>query len=185
MAVEVAVALAAGFAAFNFALLAFGSDSIIELLSGTVVLLHLRRDGSGQDDMGQKTSHFSRLLLFMLIPVIAGGTVLSYYSGIKPESSIPGVVVALLAVIIMPYFWLEKRRIGSSTNCTPLKIDAVESATCFAMSIVLLVGLALQMLFNIYWIVYVATAVLLAFIAREALESRGNAAQKTGETLQP
>ncbi len=175
MAVEVAVALAAGFAASNFALLAFGSDSIIELLSSTVVLLHLRKDGSGLDDTGQKTSHFSRLLLFTLIPMIAGGTILSYYTGIKPESSLPGLIVALLAVIIMPYFWLEKRRIGNSTNCTPLKIDSVESATCFAMSIVLLAGLALQMLFNIYWIVYVATAVLLAFIAREALESRDTA----------
>ena len=48
------------------------------------------------------------------------------------------------------------------------------------MSVVLLVGLALQMLLNIYWIVYIATAILLAFIAKEALESDDEHGVSTG-----
>ena len=180
MTVEMTVALFAGFAAFNFALLAFGSDSIVELVSGMIVLLHLKKDGSGVDDVGLKTSHFSRLLLFLLIPIIGGGAVYSYLTGLKPETSLPGLVVAFVAVAVMPFFWLEKKRIGKATNCMPLKIDAVESAACFAMSVVLLVGLALQMLLNIYWIVYIATAILLAFIAKEALESDDEHGVSTG-----
>ncbi len=171
MAAEVTVALVAGIAATNFALLAFGSDSVIELASGLVVLMHLRRDGAGAEGTGESASRFSRLLLMFLIPVIGGGAVYSYIAGVRPETSLPGLVVAAVAVAIMPFFWLEKRKIGKSTNCVPLKVDAMESATCFIMSIVLLAGLALQYLFDAYWVVYLATAILLAFIGKEAVKA--------------
>jgi divalent metal cation (Fe/Co/Zn/Cd) transporter len=49
--------------------------------------------------------------------------------------------VAVGAVVIMPYLWLEKRKIGRETRCVPLSIDAVESATCSFMSLALLSGL--------------------------------------------
>ena len=171
MTVEVTVTMMAGFAAANFALLAFGSDSMIELISGVVVLLHLRKDDSGLNDAGERTSRLSRLLLFILIPVIALGASYSYFTGLKPETSVPGLVVAVIAVAVMPFFWLEKKKIGKDTNCLPLKIDALESATCLAMSVVLLAGLALQFLLHSYWAVYIALGFMLAFIAKEAVES--------------
>ncbi len=181
MAVEVAAGLLAGFAALNFALLAFGGDSVIELISGMVVLLHLRNNdtGSWRGELG--ASRIGRYLLLALLPAIGGGAVYSYMAGIRPEASLPGMVVAALAVVIMPFFWFEKRRLGRETNCAPLRIDAVESATCLSLSAVLLAGLLIQWLLHTYWVMYIALGLMLFLIGREALEGTGS--HKSGKLL--
>jgi divalent metal cation (Fe/Co/Zn/Cd) transporter len=67
--------------------------------------------------------------------------------------------------------WIQKRRIGRETNCAPLSIDAIESATCFLMALALLGSLLVNYLFKIWWIDYLATAVILAFVGKESLEA--------------
>jgi len=79
--------------------------------------------------------------------------------------------LAIGAVIVMPYLWFEKRSIGKETRNLPLSIDAVESITCLLMAITLLGGLLAEYLFGLWWVDYLATAVILAFVAREAVES--------------
>lgn len=111
------------------------------------------------------------LLLFALIPAIGLGTIYSYATGLRPEGSLLGLVLAAGAVVIMPYLWLEKRRIGRETRCTPLSIDAVESATCFFMSVALLSGLLGEYFLGLWWADYLSTAVILVFVAREGIES--------------
>jgi divalent metal cation (Fe/Co/Zn/Cd) transporter len=71
----------------------------------------------------------------------------------------------------MPILWLQKRKIGREANCLPLSIDALQSATCFLMSVALLSGLLMEYLFRLGWADYVATLVILGFVAREAAES--------------
>jgi hypothetical protein len=58
-----------------------------------------------------------------------------YLIGIKPESSLLGVAIALEVVIIMPVLWIQKRMISTETNCAPLSTDALQSATCFLMAV--------------------------------------------------
>src|SRR5208282_4339140 len=87
------------------------------------------------------------------------------------EGSPIGIGIAIGAVIIMPYLWYEKKRIGKETRSLPLTIDAVESVTCFFMSIALLAGLSAVYLFGLWWVDYLATGVILVFVAKEALES--------------
>ena len=71
----------------------------------------------------------------------------------------------------MPVLWIQKRRIGREGNLLPLSIDAAESATCFFMAIAVLVGLLLNYYLAISWADYVATAVILGFVALEIRES--------------
>jgi divalent metal cation (Fe/Co/Zn/Cd) transporter len=106
-----------------------------------------------------------------LIPIIGAGAVYSYFTGLKPESSLLGIGVATGAVIVMPVLWIQKKRIGRETNCTPLSIDAVESVTCFLMALALLGGLLVNYFFRISWVDYVATAIILAFVAKESIEA--------------
>ncbi len=170
MGVEVVGSIAVGLLAGSFALLAFGGDSVVELLSSTIVIRHLRNDASGSGHLGVRTAKAANALLFLLIPVIAGGALLSFLSGLKPEGSPVGVLVAAGAVLIMPYLWIRKRKLGSETGCLPLSMDATESATCFFMSVALLGGLLAEYFLGLWWVDYVATGVILVFIAREAFE---------------
>jgi len=171
MVVEVVGSMGVGLMSGSLALLAFGGDSVIELLSAFVVFRHLREDVTGSSGLGRRAALTTTALLFALIPAIGIGAVYSYASGLRPEGSLLGIAIALGAVVIMPYLWLEKRRIGRETRCLPLSIDAAESATCFFMSVALLSGLLAEYFLGLWWADYLATAVILAFVGREGLES--------------
>ena len=175
MMIEVFGAIGFGLFAGSFALLAFGGDSLIELISGIAVLTGLRKDSSisggsiGGDS--EKTERFTSALLFALIPVIGLGEVYSYVSGLKPEASPLGIAIAIGAIIMMPYLYVQKRKIGRETRSLSLSIDAIESVTCLFMAIALLGGLLAEYFLGLWWVDYLATGVILAFVAREAVES--------------
>jgi divalent metal cation (Fe/Co/Zn/Cd) transporter len=174
MTVEVLGSIGVGLLAGSFALLAFGGDSLIELISGLAVLGRLRRDSSRSSGLGRdnnRTEQFTSLLLFALIPVIGLGAVYSYITGLKPEGSPLGIAIAIGAVIVMPYLYVQKKRIGRETRSLALSMDAIESVTCLFMATALLGGLLAEYFLGLWWADYLATGIILAFVAREAVES--------------
>lgn len=171
MAVEVVASIGVGLLAGSFALLAFGGDSLVELTSGLVVLNHLRGGSSTSETQEHRTELLTASLLAGLIPVIGLGALASYVTGLRPESSPLGIAIAAGAVVVMPYLWYEKKRIGRETASLPLSIDAVESVTCLFMASALLGGLLAEFFLGLWWADYVATALILSFVAKEAVES--------------
>ena len=175
MVVEVLGSIGFGLIAGSFDLLAFGGDSLVELVSGIAVLSGLRKDSSeavGRDGTnGRTTERFTNALLFALIPVIGLGAIVSYVTGLKPEGSLLGIVVAVGAVIVMPYLYVQKKRIGRETRSLPLSMDAIESVTCLFMAVALLGGLLAEYFLGVWWADYLATGIILAFVAKEAVES--------------
>src|SRR5713226_3128997 len=174
MLIEVFGSIGFGLIAGSFALLAFGGDSLIELISGIAVLTGLRKEsspGSVSGEHNKRVEKFTSGLLFALIPVIGLGAVYSYVTGLKPEASPLGIAIAIGAVIVMPYLYVQKRRIGRETRSLPLSIDAIESVTCLFMATALLCGLLAEYFLGFWWADYLATGVILAFVAREAVES--------------
>lgn len=173
MTIECLAAIYAGILAWSLALLAFGGDSLVELLSSFAVVQHLRNALAGSDAKKEteRTEWATALLLVALIPVIGAAAVYSYLSGIRPEAAPLGIIVAIAALVIMPALWYEKKHIGAASKCLPLRIDAAESATCFWMSTALLSGLVINFVWKIPWVDYAATAVILLFVAKEAVEA--------------
>ena len=175
MGVEVIASVIAGLMiGESFALLAFGGDSVVELLSAYAVYGYLRTLSKGKftgEAEAERTKRIATALLILLVPVIGGGVVYSYFLGIKPEASLVGIAVAAGAAIIMPVLWIEKLRTGRASNILPLTIDAIESATCFFMSLALLGGLLVNYFLHIGWADYVATAIILGFVVLEIRES--------------
>ena len=174
MTIEVLGSIGVGFIAGSFALLAFGGDSLIELISGLAVVAGLRRDSSRSGcprTDNNRTEQFTSALLFALIPVIGLGAVYSYLSGLKPEGSPLGIAIAVGAVIVMPYLYVQKKRIGRETRSLALSMDAIESVTCLFMATALLGGLLAEYFLGFWWADYLATGVILGFVAREAVGS--------------
>jgi len=163
--------LGAGLVAGSLALMAFGGDSLIELISSLVVARHLKADVGGFQTQGRRTAQFASVLLLSLVPVVGIGAGYSFFSGLRPGNSPLGIGIAAIAAIIMPFLWLRKRKIGAETRCLPLQIDGLESAACFLMSLTLLGGLLAESFFGFWWADYLATGLILAFVAREAQES--------------
>ena len=171
MVIEILGSLGVGILSGNFALIAFGSDSLIELLSGYVVLDHLKEELSNSEVDGKNAELLTTILLFSLVPIIGIGAVYSYLIGLRPEATPIGIAIAVGAVIITPYLLYQKKRIGKEARCFPLSIDAIATRTCFLMSLALLGGLLAEFFFGFWWAAYLATGIILILITKEAIES--------------
>jgi len=176
MVIEMAVSVAAGIAAGSALLTAFGVDSLIELVSGSILLWRLSVENRSGDleKVEQAERVASRVVAISLSLLCAYVLISSVYGLItrsKPESSIVGMGVSGAALLIMPYLAFTKRRISKRIHSPALAGDAVNSITCAAMAATVLVGLALNSLFGLWWAEYVAALVFLIWLIQETREA--------------
>jgi len=166
MTVEAAVSLAAAWMARSPALLAFGGDSTIELLSAIVVLWRFRTHA----DQEQSEKHAARIagvLLFILgayVAVVSALTLLGYS---EPKTTYVGIAVLVTATAIMPWLAKEKRKLSAITGSAALRADAAESALCTYLALVALVGLGINAIWHLWWADPIAALVIVPLILRE------------------
>ena len=153
MLVECSVALYAAIHARSPVLLAFGSDSFVELLSATVVLLQFIPAFSLSK---AKASRYAGMLLFVLAGVVACISVGALITGVQAETSLLGIGITIAALCIMPVLARLKRRKAREINNRALAADAVQSATCAYLAAVTLCGLTIHAVFHIHWVDSVA-----------------------------
>ena len=185
MVIEASVAIGVGFATHSVLLQGFGIDSVIELLTGGVLLWRLsleQRGGSLQavEQAERRAAWVVALSLFALALYIVGDSAYSLLTKSHAESSIWGIRLAIAAAIIMPLLWQGKLRVAHRIGSAALKADAVCSVTCAYMSFALLVGLLLNALFGWWWADSLAALALVYFIVQEGREALHEA--RTGET---
>ncbi len=151
MVVECALSLRAAAQAQSVALLAFGSDSLIELLSAGVVLLQFLPRFPLQRAHAERAAG---ILLYLLAAAVVLIALLSY--GKPMETSCLGIGITAAALVVMPVLAWLKRRHARAVKDRALAADAVQSATCAYLAAVTLVGLVVFALWRIAWIDAVA-----------------------------
>ena len=180
MAAEALLAIGAGVAARSVLLTAFGADSLIELLSGATLLWRLRAEARGGDDalvevVEKRAVRVSAALLILLCAYVAITSVAGLLLRLQPERSWLGVAVAAAALVVMPLLASRKRDVNRTLDSPALRADIAESATCAYLAGVTLVGAAANALTGLWWIEYVAAALLLRWLIPETLEALGSA----------
>lgn len=167
---EAAVAVGAGVFAGSIALIGFGIDSLIESLSGGILLWRLQ--GSETDERRERLAHrlvgISFFLLALYISFEAGKSLLRHE---KPETSVVGIVLSILSLIVMPLLARAKRRVAASLNSRALYADSRQTDICAYLSAILLGGLLLNALFGWWWADPVAALCMLPMILREGIEA--------------
>ena len=167
MTVEAIFALAASWRAHSPALLAFGGDSAIELLSAVVVYWRFRSKRSGEQTE-QLAARMTGVLLFALAAYVALVAALALVGHREVKPSFLGIAVLTVAAVVMPLLAQQKRRFSAATGSAALRADAAESALCGYLSIIALAGLVANALWGITWADPVAALCLLPLITREA-----------------
>jgi divalent metal cation (Fe/Co/Zn/Cd) transporter len=170
MSIEAGVSLWAAWRARSPALLAFGGDSAIELLSATVVLWRFRRQLSDEPAEGRAARIAGVLLLVLALYVIVASAA-ALLGHIEPGSSYLGIIVLIAASLVMPWLAREKRRLSSATGSAALRADAAESMLCAYLSVIALIGLAAHAIFGVGWADPVAALAITPLIAWEARQS--------------
>jgi divalent metal cation (Fe/Co/Zn/Cd) transporter len=179
MAAEAAIALIAGLMARSVLLAAFGFDSMIELLSGLVLLWRLSAEARGGgievvDRVEHTTARASAALLLALCAFVIVSSAVGLLAGFKPEGSFFGIGVAAVAIVAMPALAFGKSRANRLIGSASLRADIAETVTCAYMAGVTLLGLALSMALGLWWFQYLFALALLIWLVpetREALEA--------------
>jgi divalent metal cation (Fe/Co/Zn/Cd) transporter len=162
MLIECAVSLWAAARAHSPALLAFGFDSFVELLSAALVVLALAPRFKLKP---RPIDRASGALLFILAAVVGLTSILALAGKLRPEASLPGIVITLAALLVMPLLAWQKRRLARrlrpeghspvSAHLAPaanaLAADSVQSAACAYLALITLAGLGLNAVFHIAW----------------------------------
>ena len=167
------IAVAAGLFAGSIALVGFGFDSVIEVISGATLLwrLNTRRDHADAERAEQialKIVGISFLLLAAYVLFDSGKSLLRRE---EPNESIPGIILAAASLIVMPLLVRSKRRIATAIRSGALAADAQQTMLCTYLSAILLGGLALNAIFGWWWADPVAALAMLPIIVNEGIEA--------------
>jgi len=166
------IAVGAGVMAGSVALVGFGFDSIIEVISGLTLIwrLHADVDEEMRERVEQRALRIvgvSFLLLAAYVALDAGKALIRRE---PPDESIVGIVLAAVSLVVMPLLVRAKRRVAAAINSKALDADAMQTALCTYLSAILLGGLLLNALAGWWWADPVAALVMVPIIAREGLE---------------
>lgn len=169
MIVECAVSLGAAWNARSAALLAFGGDSLVELLSASLVLSSfLPRFSLSRE----RAARWSGVLLFALAASVAIMSITALIEGTAPEANCAGIAVTSAALLVMPTLAWLKRRTAQATGSRALSADSVQSTACAYLAATTLVGLGVDAIFHIHWVdaaAALAAVPILIVEARRAL----------------
>jgi divalent metal cation (Fe/Co/Zn/Cd) transporter len=172
--VEAAIALSAGAAASSIALIGFGLDSTIEVLSAAAVAWQFSR--SDPERYEKPTLRVIAVAFFALAAYVTVGSISSLISGDQPEHSTVGIVLTAVSVALMPFLSLIERRTGRELGSSTAVADSKQTLLCALLSVAVLMGLGLNTLFGWWWADSVAALVVVIFAVREGLEAwRGDA----------
>jgi len=169
MLVEFGISVYAAVTARSPAMLAFGSDSLVELLSATVVLLQWI---PGISISERRASRTAGALLFVLAFVVAAIAAVSLALRLRPAASYAGIVITIAALIAMPVLSFLKRREARRTKNAALAADAVQSATCAYLALIALTGLVVNAAFHVTWFDSVAALLAVPFLVKEGRSAR-------------
>ncbi|WP_413354650.1 cation diffusion facilitator family transporter [Microbacterium sp. 1P06AB] len=172
--VEAVVAVTAGTIASSAALIGFGLDSTIEVLSAAAVAWQFTRRDPERWERG--TLRVIAVAFFALATYVTVSSVTALILRTEPETSPIGIVLTAVSVLVMPFLSLAERRAGTELGSATAVADSKQTLICTYLSAAVLVGLVANAAFGWWWADAVAGLVIAVFAVREGVEAwRGDA----------
>jgi divalent metal cation (Fe/Co/Zn/Cd) transporter len=173
--VEAAVSVAFGRVANSIALIGFGLDSVVESLSGLVLIWRLHQHGKvsveEEEALERKATRFVALTFIIL------GFYVLFQSAKKlilkevSEPSLPGIIIALVSFVVMPVLSWQKYTTGLQIQSQALITDSKETLACFFLSLALLLGLGSNYWFDFWQADPLVGLIIVVFLFREGWEN--------------
>lgn len=174
--IEGVVAIAVGVAAGSVALLSFGLDSLVEVLSALAVSWQFAGRGASHEEREARTLKLVALAFFALAAYVSIDALGTLIAQEQADKSLVGIGVAVTSLIVMPVLTFSKRRAGRRLGSRAVVADSMQTLLCVYLSGVLLLGLVLDAALGWWWADPVAALVIALVAAREGLETwRGDA----------
>lgn len=170
---EAVTGIITGLLAGSVALLGFGIDSVIEAASGGVLLWRLN-DLSGTENRERTAHRLVGVGFFILAAYISFDALHDLIARQAPHASYIGIAYAGACIVVMPLLARAKRRIAISLQSNALHADSHQSDICTYLSVILLVGLALNAMLGWWWADPVAALCMVPILIREGFSGLRN-----------
>lgn len=173
---EATLSLIAGIVAGSTALMAFGLDSTVEVLSGLVIIWQFRQANPERHE--KRALRLIAVAFFALAVYVGIESALTLIEGRPPSPSMLGIAVAVASILIMPFVSWIQRRTGLELGSASVVADSKQVLLCTVMSAALLVGLAGNALMGWWWLDPVVGIVIALLAVHEGLEAMEEAGEK-------
>ena len=169
--IEFAIAVGAGIAAGSIALIGFGADSLIEGVSGFVIVWLYTGSRLKSDTAERRAQQLIAASYVVLAAYIAVESVRALVGGHHPGTSWVGIGLAAFTAPTMPLLARAKRSVGHQLSSAATVSEAGQNMICAYLSIALLVGLLANALAGWWWADPIAALVIAGVAAREGRAS--------------
>ena len=169
---EGGIALWAAAQTNSVALLAYGLDSVIEILAGGVLVWRLKsgpEESEAAEIRAQRLLGFSFFLLAAYIAVHSLTNLLGFFP--EPEPSLLGIVLVVASAVVMSALYIGKMRIATQMQSWSLRAEALETLFCDLQDVTILIGLVLNSLLAWWWADPVVALFLVPFFVKEGMEN--------------
>ena len=168
-AIEAVIALTAGNVASSAALIGFGLDSVVEVLSAVAIAWQFSApDPEAREKIALRVIAISFFGLAAYVTVDAG---LSLFGVREPDHSPVGIVLAAVSLVVMPVVSWFERRTGRELGSASAVADSKQTLVCAYLSAALLIGLLLNTLLGWTWADSIAALVIAGFAVKEGIEA--------------
>ena len=172
--IEAVVAITAGTIASSAALIAFGLDSTIEVLSAAAVAWQFTRREPERWEKG--TLRVIAVAFFALAVYVTVTSLIALIARVEVEHSPLGIAITAVSVVVMPFLSFAERRAGRELGSATAVADSKQTLLCTYLSAAVLIGLLLNSVFGWWWADAIAGLVIAGFAVREGIEAwRGDA----------
>jgi divalent metal cation (Fe/Co/Zn/Cd) transporter len=126
----------------SLALLGFGVDSFVEVISGLGILHMILRmkysEVNNRDKFERTALKITGSGFYVLSVGLILGSVLNIISGKTPETTFAGIVISSISILTMYFLMKAKLNVGKKLNSDAIISDANCTKTCFYLSVILL-----------------------------------------------
>ncbi len=166
---EMVVAVLAGLAAGSVSLIGFGIDSGIEVSAALILAwrLHQERRSGCMAAYDRTATRLIAVAFVALAAYVWVDAVGDLVARARPEASVPGLVLATVSLILMPWLARAKRALAPAIGSQAVSADAQQTSLCALLSAVLIVGVGLNTVLGWWWADPVA-ALVIGALALEA-----------------
>ena len=173
--IEGIVSMVLGYADETLSLFGFGADSFIEVMSGigiAMMILRIRHNPDSPKSKFEITAlKITGTAFYLLSAGLLAGIVLNIIKHHKPETTLWGVIISLVSIVVMVWLMNAKKSIGKKLQSEPIIADANCTRICVYMSLVLLVSSLVYELTGFAYADVIGAAGLIYFSISEGKEA--------------
>jgi divalent metal cation (Fe/Co/Zn/Cd) transporter len=158
----------------SIALVGFGLDSLVESLSGFVLIWRLRmrrRIPQAEERVIEtRASRFVGITFLILGAYVLFESVKRIVTREMADPSPMGIIIAVISLIVMPLLGYQKYKIGRRLGLRSLVADSKETFVCAGLSLALLLGLGGRFLFDAWWLDPLVGLIIVGYLFKEGWE---------------